>query len=424
TTIQEAKEYYQQWMTLRSSLPYEADGIVMKIDSLAYQEELGDVGREPRWAIAYKFPAVQGRTLLKEIIVSVGRTGTLNPVAVLEPVVVGGVTISRAALHNEDDIRRKDIREGDRIFIQRAGDVIPEIVGPTPEMLTQPERSSPFSLLDKLYDTVRQLPVCPVCGDPVVKPEEEVMYYCPNASCPAQVEERLQHFVSRGAMDIRGIGEQMAALLLREGLVHDIADLYTLYDRREELLSIERLGEKSVDNLLAAIEKSKIRTLPRLINALGIRHVGEETAELLTDHFSDLDMLGDASETDLINIPSIGGKIAASIVAFFRNEDNKRIIAKLKAVGVGTVTETAVSYAEGSPLIGHEFVITGKLERFSRETAEEHIRALGGTAKGEVTKKTTCLVVGVDPGSKLAKARMLGIKEINEAELLHMLGLA
>ena len=420
-TIGEAKGYYQKWMALRNSLPYETDGIVMKIDPLAYQEILGDVGREPRWAIAYKFPAVQGRTLLREIIVSVGRTGTLNPVAVLEPVVVGGVTISRAALHNEDDIRRKDIREGDMVFIQRAGDVIPEIVGPTPEMLTRLDRAAPFSLCDKLSDPVCRVPVCPVCGDCVVKPEEEVMYYCPNAACPAQAEERLQHFVSRGAMDIRGIGAQMAALLLREGLVHDIADIYTLKSRREQLLAIERLGEKSVDNLLDAIEKSRKRPFSRIINALGIRHVGEETAVLLAEHFKNLDMLSAVSEEELVSIPTIGGKIAASVVAFFNNEDNKCIITKLKMAAIGTVVEMVMPLGAGLPLRGHEFVITGKLECFSRETAEERIRALGGVAKGDVTKNTTCLVVGRDPGSKLAKARMLGIKEVSETELLHML---
>ena len=423
-TINEAEDYYRQWTDARSSLPYEADGIVMKIDPVAYQEELGDVGREPRWAIAYKFPAVQGRTQLNEIIVSVGRTGTLNPVAVLQPVVVGGVTISRAALHNENDIRRKDIREGDMVFIQRAGDVIPEIVGPTPEMLSRAGRSAPFSLCDKLYDAASMAPVCPVCSAPVFKPQEEVMYYCPNASCSAQVEERLQHFVSRGAMDIRGIGGQMAALLLREGLVQDIADIYMLDGRREELLAIERLGEKSVDNLLLAIDKSKSRPLPRLINALGIRHVGEETAELLAAHFNSLDALSAATETDLTGIPSIGGKIASSIMAFLRNEDNRRIIAKLKAAGVGTLAESATASATDLPLAGYEFVITGKIEHFSRETAEGYIRALGGSAKSDVTKKTNCLVVGLDPGSKLAKARALGIKEINETELLHMLGQA
>ena len=420
-SLKEAEDYYHHWTAERNSLPYEADGIVMKIDPIAYQEELGDVGREPRWAIAYKFPAIQGRTLLKEIGLSVGRTGTINPVAILEPVAVGGVTISRAALHNEDDIRRKDIREGDMVFIQRAGDVIPEIVGPTPEAAARPDRAAPFSLQEKLCDKARNIPVCPVCGDQVIKPAEEVMYYCPNSACPAQVEERLQHFVSRGAMDIRGIGEQMVALLLRQELVRDAADIYALKNAREKLLSIERMGEKSVDNMLISIEKSRARPLSRVINALGIRHVGEETADLLAGHFNSLDMLPDASEEELMRIPAVGGKIAASIVAFFKNEDNRRIIAKLEAAGVNTRAEPPVSAAEGL-LAGQEFVITGKLEKFSRESAEELLRVQGGTAKSDVTKKTTFLVVGLEPGSKLAKARALGIKEISESELLKMLG--
>jgi DNA ligase (NAD+) len=421
-SLKEAEDYYHSWTAERHNLPYEADGVVVKIDQIALQEELGDVGREPRWAIAYKFPAIQGRTLLKEIGVSVGRTGTLNPYAVMEPVAVGGVTISRAALHNEDDIRRKDIREGDTVFIQRAGDVIPEIIGPTPEAASRADRKPPFSMKDKLFDKERGYTACPVCGTEVVKPAEEVMYYCPNSVCPAQVEERLQHFVSRGAMDIRGIGEQMAALLLREGLVHDAADVFYLKDNREKMLSIERLGEKSADNILASIEKSKARPLSRLINALGIRHVGDETADLLAGRFDSLDSLAKASEEELTSVPSIGAKIASSIVAFFKNEENQKIIGKLKEAGVNTQAEASTSQAGTQTMAGQEFVITGKLEKFSRETAEELIRTLGGTAKSDVTKKTTYLVVGLEPGSKLAKARTLGIKEISESELLAMLG--
>ncbi|RJO62229.1 MAG: NAD-dependent DNA ligase LigA [Dehalococcoidia bacterium] len=421
-TLEEARDYHHKWTAERHNLPYEADGVVVKIDQVALQEELGDVGREPRWAIAYKFPAIQGRTLLNEIAVSVGRTGTLNPYAVMEPVAVGGVTISRAALHNEDDIRRKDIREGDTVFIQRAGDVIPEIVGPTPESVSRSDRANPFSMRDKLCDKAKDIPVCPVCGTEVVKPAEEVMYYCPNSACPAQVEERLQHFVSRGAMDIRGIGEQMAALLLREGLVHDAADIYYLKDKREKLLEIERLGEKSVDNVLAAIEKSKVRPLSRLITALGIRHVGGETADLLVQHFDSLDLLSHASEEDLMRVPSVGSKIASSIVAFFKNKENQKIIEKLEKAGVNTRAEASQTKVGTQTLAGQEFVITGKLEKYSRETAEELICAQGGAAKSDVTKKTNYLVVGLEPGSKLAKARALGIKEISESELLAMLG--
>ncbi|MCL2140482.1 MAG: NAD-dependent DNA ligase LigA [Dehalococcoidia bacterium] len=416
-TIEEAKAYYRLWQEQRSSLPYEADGIVMKVNSLAIQDELGDVGREPRWAIAYKFPPLQGRTLLKEICVSVGRTGTLNPVAILQPVVIGGVTISRATLHNEDDILRKDVREGDMVFVQRAGDVIPEIVGPTPDAVASPTRSSPFSMKGKLFEAESNSPRCPVCHDLVVKPDSEVMYYCPNAACPAQVEERIRHFVSRGAMDIRGIGEQLVALFCNGGLLGDVADIYALREKREELIALAGLGEKSVDNLLFSIENSKTRPLSRLINALGIRHVGEETAELLASRFSSLAELSATSGDVLLGIPSIGAKIATSIEAFFANEDNKHIIAKLEACGVNTKTEREPAVG-GQLLSGQEFVITGKLESFTREVAEERIRALGGQAKSDVTKKTTCLVVGMEPGGKLAKARALGIKEINEIELI------
>ncbi len=420
-TLAEAAEYFRHWTEERHSLPYEIDGVVVKIDQVPMQEQLGDVGREPRWAIAYKFPAVQGRTVLKEIAVSVGRTGTLNPFAIMEPVAIGGVTISRAALHNEDDIRRKDIREGDTVFLQRAGDVIPEIVGPTPESAARPGRAAPFSMKAKLFDKAKGIPVCPVCGTEVVKPAEEVMYYCPNSACPAQVEERLQHFVSRGAMDVRGVGEQMAVMLLREGLAKDAADLYSLKDKRDRFLAVERLGEKSVENILASIEKSKSRPLSRLINALGIRHVGDETADLLVRHFDSLDALENEPEDELTSIPSIGPKIAGSITAFFLNPENLHIIEKLKAAGVNMCSEAA-ALTEVPALAGQEFVITGKLEKFSRETAEELIRSLGGTAKSDVTKKTNYLVVGLEPGSKLEKARKLGIKQISETELLAILG--
>jgi len=417
--LDEVAAYYTRSAIARHDLPYEADGIVVKINQMSLQEELGDVGREPRWAVAYKFPAVQGRTVLKEICVSIGRTGTLNPYAVLEPVNVGGVTISRAALHNDEDIRRKDIREGDTVFIQRAGDVIPEIVGPTPEAVARADRNPPFDLLRKLASTEKGLPGCPACGAEITKFEGEVMYYCPNATCPAQSHERLVYFASRGGMDIEGLGEKVTSMLLARGLVRDIADIYSLQDRREEMLSIERMGEKTVDNLLGAIEKSKAQPLSRLINALGIRHVGEETAELLSAHFENLGTLMTASLGDLETIYSIGPRIAESVCAFFQNPDNRRIIEQLRQAGLDPQAEQRT--ADSSPLGGLEFVITGRLESLSREQAEARIKAWGGVAKGDVTKKTAYLVVGTEPGSKLAKAVKLGIKQINETELLKML---
>jgi DNA ligase (NAD+) len=413
--IEEIEDYYQSWVEKKQSLPYEADGIVVKVDSLELQERLGDVGREPRWAIAYKFPAVQGTTRLKEIGISVGRTGTLNPYAILEPVSVGGVTIKQAALHNEDDIRRKDIREGDTVIIQRAGEVIPEVVGPVVSKRSGQEKE--FSLLEKIFSKDKGRPACPVCGGEVVKPEGEVMYYCSNAACPAQAQQRLEHFASRGAMDIRGIGESQSAMLLREGLVRDVADLYSL--RQEQLAKRERMGEKSAANLIKAISDSKDRPLARLIFALGIRHVGAEMAEILAREFGSLDGLASASRERLTSVATVGPKIADSIIAFFGQEENKNIIQRLKAAGVNPKEETAEP--EELPLSGQEFVITGRLERFSRTGAEARIKALGGTAKSDVTSKTSYLVVGAEPGSKLARAQALGIRQITEEELLGLL---
>ncbi len=415
STIDQVEEYYRTWTERRASLPYEADGIVVKVDSLALQAQLGNIGHEPRWAIAYKFPATQGTTRLKEIRISVGRTGTLNPYAVLEPVSIGGVTIKQAALHNEDDIRRKDIREGDRVYLQRAGEVIPEIIGPTPESKQSPNRGREFGLLDKLLKNDKGQPVCPVCGAEVVKPEGEVMYYCSNAACPAQVQRLLEHFASRGAMDIRGIGESMAATLLESGLVKDAADIYEL--TKEELLTLERIGEKSADNLIRAIDDSKNRPLARVIFALGIRHVGEEMAQILAGHFTSIDALSRASGEDLISIPAVGPKIAESLVAFFKQEENRNIIERLRRAGVRLAEE--VVKPEGLPLVGQEFVITGRLAAFSREEAEARVKALGGTAKDNVTRNTTYLVVGEEPGgSKLTRARELGTKQLNEADFL------
>ena len=418
SSIDEVEGYYRDWEEKRESLPYEADGVVVKLDSVLMQEQVGNVGHEPRWAIAYKFPAVQGTTRLREIGINVGRTGTLNPYAILEPVSIGGVTIKQAALHNEDDIRRKDIREGDRVLVQRAGEVIPEVVGPIKSKRTGKEKE--FSLLKKVFDKEKGRPACPVCGAEVVRPEGEAMYYCSNAACPAQVQHRIELFVSRGAMDIRGIGENMSALLLKEGLVKDVADLYYLKEKRESLLELEKMAEKSVSNMLEAIEKSKETPLSRVIFALGIRHVGGETAQLLARHFSSIDRLAGTSREELVSIAAIGPKIADSIIAFFGQEENKRIVEKLRKAGV-RLKEEAIE-GEELPLAGQEFVVTGRLETFARQEAEARIKALGGTTKDNVTRNTAYLVVGAEPGgSKLTRAQALGTKQLTEEEFLGLL---
>lgn len=404
-TMAEVRDYYRHWVEYRETLPYDVDGVVVKINPIPYQVELGYVGREPRWAIAYKFPATQATTRLLDIGINVGRTGSLNPYAILEPVQVGGVTVKSAALHNEEDIHRKDIRIGDWVIVQRAGEVIPEVVGPVISRRTGEERI--FHMPDR----------CPVCGAEVIKPEGEAMHRCTNAACPAQALERIKHFVNRGAMDIEGIGEKLAQALFENGLVKDVGDIYGL--TKEKLLKLERMGDKSASNVLNSIEKSKDRPLARVIFALGITHVGEETAELLAEHFHSIDELAKASGEQLMEIPSIGPKIADSIVAFFRQEQNRNIIEKLRRAGVRL--EEKKAEAKELPLTGMEFVITGRLESFTRQEAEAKIKALGGRAGSDVTRKTNFLVVGADPGSKLARAQALGIKQLGEAEFLELL---
>jgi DNA ligase (NAD+) len=407
-TIAEAKAYYAKWVESQETLPYEADGVVVKINSIPVQIELGNVGREPRWAVAYKFPAVQGATRLLDIGINVGRTGSLNPYAILEPVQVGGVTIKHAALHNEEDIHRKDIRIGDWVVIQRAGEVIPEIVEPIVSRRSGKEK-------------VFHMPgTCPVCGAEVIKPEGEAMHRCTNAACPAQALERIKHFASRGAMDIEGVGEKMSQVLFDAGLIKDAGDLY--YLTKDQLLSLERMADKSAANILNSIEKSKNRPLSRVIFALGIPNIGEETAELLTDHYNSLDELSQATPEKLEEIPSIGPKIADSIVAFFRQEQNKKIIEKLREADVKLEAERAKR--KDLPLAGLEFVITGRLEVFPRQEVEAKIKALGGKAGSDVTRKTNYLVVGEEPGSKLARAQALGTKTLTEAEFLKLLNQA
>jgi len=629
--IGEVEKYYRTWEEQRESLRYEADGIVIKINQINLQVELGDIGHEPRWAIAYKFPAVQGTTVLRDIGISVGRTGTLNPYAILEPVTVGGVTIKQAALHNEDDIRRKDIRIGDTVIIQRAGEVIPEVVGPVVGKRTGKEKE--FSLLEKLPKNDKGQPACPECGSEVIRPEGEVMYYCSNAACPAQAQQRIEHFASRGAMDIDGLGEKKIPALYKIGIIHDISDIYSLKKEKflffkkeiskiidklaekmknfmessnisikkntkpsglfkkltselltdkqknrickdynlsldhlltlqnyvgdvvkflpvmlveagftqeltwDEVRTLEMFGEKSIDELLKQINNSKQIPLYRFIFALGIRHVGEEMARILAEEFKSFDTLMSVSSDDtkikmeierlkannkrdeldakakveelkkqvkvedqdikilrneLIDltargkfknldkfeknnirnkkkelqtlakqkrlhikntrdklkalttnerlrakaarenlnllsnrekikaISTVGPKIADSITAFFRQEDNLNIIRRLKEAGVKMEKTSAAP--KDLPLSGREFVVTGRLDHFSRQEAESKINELGGSAKDNVTRKTDYVVFGADPGSKLTRARELGIKTIDEKEFLKLLG--
>ncbi len=426
--VAEVEAYYRRCVAEREGLPYEADGIVVKVNRTDFQERLGVVGREPRWAVAYKFPATQATTKLENILINVGRTGTMNPYAILEPVAVGGVTVKRAAMHNEDDIRRKDIRIGDTVIVQRAGEVIPEVVAPVVSLRTGAEKE--FSLKDKTREmyahsrgiAVEETPdhaICPQCGSDVERPEGEAMAYCTNAACPAQVSERLKHFVSRGAMDIEGIGEKLADALLAAGLVKDAGDIYSLRERRDELAGMERMAEKSVSNVLDAIERSKERDLSRVIFALGIRHVGSEIAEVLAGHARSMDRLSGMSAEELTDIPGIGPKIAESIVGFFAQESNRGIVEKLRKAGVRLASADAGP--KTLPFSGREFVITGRLEAFPRSEAEAKIRALGGSAGGSVTRKTTHLVAGADPGSKLDRARQLGAEIVSEEQFLRML---
>ncbi|MCI0889896.1 MAG: NAD-dependent DNA ligase LigA, partial [Chloroflexi bacterium] len=319
-TIDRVWKNCQTWVDKRDTLDYEIDGVVVKIDDLALHERLGVVGREPRWAVAFKFPPTQRTTVLKDIAVNVGRTGSINPFAVLEPVNIGGATVKMATLHNEEDIKRKDVRIGDTVIVQRAGDVIPQVVGPVLSKRTGKERR------------FRPPRKCPSCKTKLVRPEDEVMRYCVNPACPAQAFRRMEHFVSRGAMDIDGVGEQLSLTLMKEGLVKDPADLYAL--TKEQLLDLERMGEKSAQNVVAAIDASRKRPLSRVLFALGIRHVGSETASLLAEHFGSMEALMEASADELAAVPTIGPVVAESVHGYFREKQNRALIEKLRAGGV------------------------------------------------------------------------------------------
>ncbi len=407
-TIDAVWERCQHWLTQRDALDFEIDGVVIKVDSLGMQEELGNVAREPRWATAYKFPATQVVTRVNAITIQVGRTGSLNPVAELAPVNVAGVLVARATLHNEDEIHRKDVRIGDTVIIQRAGDVIPQVVRVVTERRTGDEQE--FHMPEH----------CPACGALIEHLPDEAMAYCTNISCPAQVRERIKHYVSRGALDIEGLGDKIVDRFADLGFLHDVADIYHLDPA--QLLELERFGEKSVENLLRSIEGSKNRPLARLIFGLGIRHVGERSAGLLADAFGSMDALIAATVEDLGKVNGVGAIVAQSIADFFAEPRNRDLITKLAAAGVRLADEPRTAPTGPQPLAGQTFVLTGRLESMSRPQAEARLKALGAQAVSTVTKKTTGVIVGAEPGSKAERAATLKVSILTEEDLLTLLG--
>jgi DNA ligase (NAD+) len=396
-------EGIDRWNEKRDKLPFEADGVVIKINDLKTASGLGFVGKDPRGAIALKYPAREVTTILKDIAVAVGRTGVLTPTAIMEPVEVGGVIVKQATLHNFDFIKEKDIRIGDRILLKRAGDVIPYVIGPVIEARTGKER--PFEIPK----------VCPTCHQPVEHLEGEVAWYCTNSACPAQLMRNVEHFASRGAMDIEGLGEKLVVQLVQAGLVKDVADIYSL--TKDDLLKLEGFANKKAENLIVAIETSRHQTFGRVVIALGIRGVGEIMANDLARHFMDLDELQKAELHDLRRIAGIGPNIAESILDWFANEANQKVLKKLCAAGVWPKRQSVTENVLPQTLAGKTFVVTGTLVGFSREKVKEFIQSHGGKVTDSVSKSTDYLVVGEDPGSKVDKAKELGVKLLSEDEL-------
>ncbi len=402
--IEECIEYYRKISEIREELDYEIDGVVIKVNQLEYQRRLGEISRSPRWALAYKFPPTQATTKIREIVVQVGRTGALTPVAILDPVEISGVTVSRATLHNQDEIERKDIRVGDTVLVQRAGDVIPEVVKVIKEKRTDQEKK--FRLPSH----------CPVCGAEVSHPSGEVVARCPNISCPARLKESIKHFASKQALDIEGLGDKIVEQLVNRKFIKSIPDLYRL--KKEDFLKLEGFAEKSAQNMINALEKSKKTTLDRLLYGLGIRHVGQHLARVLAEHYPDIKSLSQASFEELLRIPEIGPEVAASIRDFFTNKENLKVLSELEKLGISyTVEKTS---AEGK-LKGLTFVFTGELENFTREEAKRLVEREGGKVSSSVSKRTDYVVVGKNPGSKFEKARRLGVKTIKEEEFMKLI---
>jgi len=410
STIEDVIQFVTEWNVKRPHLPYEIDGIVIKVDDIEQQEQLGTTAKSPRWAIAYKFPAEEVVTKLIDIELSVGRTGVVTPTAILQPVKVAGTTVQRASLHNEDLIREKDIRVGDTVVIKKAGDIIPEVVNVLLDRRTGDEKE--FHMPTE----------CPECQSELVRLDGEVALRCINPKCPAQIREGLIHFVSRDAMNIDGLGEKVITQLFKEDLIKDVADIYKL--KREQLIQLERMGEKSVTNLLEAIEASKSNSLEKLIFGLGIRHVGSKAAKTLAQHFGTISRLAEASKEELTAIHEIGEKMADSIVTYFEMPEVKELLQELESYGVNMEfkgVRIGEAIHTSSIFSGKTVVLTGKLETMSRNEAKEKIEQLGGNVSGSVSKKTDIVIAGEDAGSKLAKAEQLGIEIWNEARLIEEL---
>jgi DNA ligase (NAD+) len=405
--LDEVLAFCAEWQGRRDELEYDIDGVVVKVDSFALQQELGATSKFPRWAIAYKYPARQASTVVRAIEVYVGRTGKFTPVAHLDPVLLAGSTVGRATLHNEEEVARKDVRVGDTVLIEKGGDVIPKVVKVVDAK--RPPGTAPWSPPE----------TCPVCGAQALKPEGEVDRRCPNASCPAQIEQRLRHYARRETMDIEGLGDVLVHQLVEKGLVKDFAGLYRL--TLEDLVGLERMAEKSGQNLLAQIEASKSRELRRLLYGLGIRFVGERAAMLLARHFRRVDAIAEAPVEEMESIYEIGPVVARSVREWFDREENQRLVARLKESGVRTEEQTTAAPAEQT-LKGQQFVLTGVLERMTRDEAKAAIEARGGRVTSSVSKKTTAVVVGRDPGAKADKAAELGVRRLTEEELATLLG--
>jgi len=406
-SLAQIRSFWEEWNEKRENLDYDVDGVVVKVDSVRQQNVLGRTAKFPRWAISFKFPARQATTQIKDIRIQVGRTGALTPVAILEPVQLSGITISRSTLHNEDEVKRKDIRIGDHVLIERSGDVIPKVVSVMKERRTGKESRFVFPSR------------CPVCNSSVFKPEGEAISRCENPSCPARLRESLLHFASRRAMNIEGLGDALVDQLLDNELVRSIPDLYHL--KLQNLENLERMGSKSSQNLLDEIAKSKQRTLPRLIFALGIRYVGERTAQALAAHFKDLEKLSTARLEELVQVEDVGPKVGESIVFFFRQPENRELLSRLKKAGLSLSHKEEAKRGD-LPLAGQTFVLTGKLSDFTRDGAAEIIEKLGGTVSSSVSSRTTSVIVGESPGSKLIQAKRLGIPTMGEKEFAKLVG--